>query len=105
MLDQLELASPRQVAEEDSPAENPAPPPVDEDPPPTLVWTAILGTAGDLRAAITDGAGMWWVREGSPLPGDLTVARISARPPGVEVAPGGALPHRSRLAAPAEPGR
>ena len=74
-----------------------------EDPaPPSYFWFSIIGTAGDLRAGVRslgDGS-VWFVREGDRLPGDVTVTRIVARPPGVHV--GGALkaalPYRPRPA-------
>lgn len=51
--------------------------------PPDLSWTTILGSAGNLRAVVSDGASVWWVREGDELAGDWRVTRIAARPPGV----------------------
>ena len=75
------------------------PPEVPESPPPTpdYGWFSILGTSGELRAGITDGKEVWWVREGSTLPGSVTIRRISSRPPGVAVtgADEGELPWRS----------
>ena len=66
--------------------------------PPAWSWFSIIGTAGDLRAGISDGSRIWFVREGDRLPGAVTVERIDARPPGVHV--GGAdetaLPYRLR---------
>ena len=41
--------------------------------------------AGDLRAGVTDGRRVWFVREGDPLPGDVRIGRIAARPPGVQI--------------------
>jgi len=52
---------------------------------PGLAWVTVLGSAGNLRAAVTDGAAVWWVREGDELAGGWRVTRISARPPGVTV--------------------
>ena len=52
--------------------------------------------AGDLRAGVTDGRRTWFVREGDPLPGGIRVGRIAARPPGVRIEGGGALPYRER---------
>ena len=52
---------------------------------PRYVWFSIIGTAGALRAGVTDGTGVWFVREGDPLPGGATVTAIAARPPGVRV--------------------
>ena len=76
-----------------------APPEVPESPPPPpdYGWFSILGTSGQLRAGITDGQEVWWVREGSMLPGSVTIRRISSRPPGVAVtgADAGELPWRS----------
>ena len=66
--------------------------------PPAWSWFSIIGTAGDLRAGISDGARVWFVREGDRLPGAVTVESIDTRPPGVHV--GGAdetaLPYRPR---------
>ena len=55
------------------------------EPAPHMAWSTVLGTAGNLRAALTDGADVWWVSEGTTLPGGLTVTRIAAQPPGVTV--------------------
>ena len=52
---------------------------------PRYAWFSIIGTAGALRAGVTDGTGVWFVREGDPLPGGVTVAAIAGRPPGVRV--------------------
>ena len=53
--------------------------------PPRYGWFSIVGMAGALRAGVTDGRRVWFVREGDPLPGDVRVGRIAARPPGVEI--------------------
>ena len=53
---------------------------------PRYGWFSIIGTAGALRAGITDGTGVWFVREGDAVPGGGTVASITARPPGVRIA-------------------
>ena len=50
---------------------------------PSLGWFSIIGTAGALRAGITDGTGIWFVRAGDPLPGGGAVAAIAGRPPSV----------------------
>ena len=50
---------------------------------PSLGWFSILGPAGALRAGITDGTGVWFVREGDALPGGGRVAGIAGRPPSV----------------------
>ena len=65
---------------------------------PSYGWFSIVGMTGDLRAGVTDGARVWFVREGDPLPGDIRVGRIAARPPGVQVERSGdhALPYRAR---------
>ena len=74
--------------------------------PPSYFWFSIIGTAGDLRAGIGDGArggtSVWFVREGDRLPGGVTVTRIVARPPGVHVggAVEAAIPYRPRPAGP-----
>ena len=58
---------------------------VDAPKPPAWSWFSIIGTAGDLRAGISDGSRVWFVREGDRLPGAVTVERIATRPPGVRV--------------------
>ena len=65
---------------------------------PRYGWFSIVGMAGDLRAGVTDGRRVWFVREGDPLPGDVRVGRIAARPPGVQIEGAGdsALPYRAR---------
>ena len=65
---------------------------------PSYGWFSIVGMTGDLRAGVTDGARVWFVREGDPLPGDIRVGRIAARPPGVQIegSDGHALPYRAR---------
>ena len=50
---------------------------------PSLGWFSILGSAGALRAGITDGTAAWFVQEGDALPGGGTVAGIAGRPPSV----------------------
>ena len=70
---------------------------------PRYAWFSIIGTAGALRAGISDGTGVWFVREGDPLPGGATVAAIAGRPPAVRVTGAGEsgeatlLPFRARL--------
>ena len=66
--------------------------------PPAWSWFSIIGTAGDLRAGVSDGSRVWFVREGDRLPGAVTVERIAVRPPGVHVggADEAALPYRPR---------
>ena len=65
---------------------------------PRYGWFSILGMAGDLRAGVTDGRRVWFVREGDPLPGDVRIGRIAARPPGVQIegSDDSALPYRAR---------
>ena len=65
---------------------------------PRYGWFTIVGMAGDLRAGVTDGRRVWFVREGDPLPGDVRIGRIAARPPGVQIegADDSALPYRPR---------
>ena len=69
---------------------------------PRYAWFSIIGTAGALRAGVSDGIGVWFVREGDPLPGGATVAVIAGRPPGVRVTGAGEsgeatlLPFRAR---------
>ena len=52
---------------------------------PRYAWFSIIGTAGALRAGITDGSGVWFVREGDALPGGARIAAIAGRPPAVLV--------------------
>ncbi|MDD9990712.1 MAG: hypothetical protein OXP75_02840 [Rhodospirillales bacterium] len=52
---------------------------------PRYAWFSIIGTAGALRAGITDGSGVWFVREGDALPGGARIAAIAGRPPAVRV--------------------
>ena len=77
---------------------------------PAYSWFSIVGTAGNLRAGISDGTGhsgtrgdtsVWFVREGDSLPGGVTVTRIAVRPPGVHVegAVDAALPYSPRPSA------
>ena len=69
---------------------------------PRYAWFSIIGTAGALRAGISDGTGVWFVREGDALPGGAHVAAIAARPPAVRVSAAGGtdgetpLPYRAR---------
>ena len=65
---------------------------------PRYGWFSIVGMAGDLRAGVTDGRRVWFVREGDPLPGDVRIGRIAARPPGVQIegTDDSALPYRAR---------
>ena len=84
------------------PEAEPAAPEPPQPASPGLAWVTVLGSAGNLRAAVSDGASVWWVREGDVLAGDWRVTRIAARPPGVTLshAEAGhhALPFHSRPA-------
>ena len=96
------LPAPAPAAEREKPAEpvqDPAPSPLRQalaaasesgkEAEPSLGWFSIIGSAGALRAGITDGTGVWFVREGDPLPGGGAVAAIAGRPPSVRMsAPG-----------------
>ena len=78
-----------------------APAPEETAPPvPSYAWFSIIGTAGDLQAGVSDGSRVWFVREGDRLPGAVTVTRIVARPPGVQIGGDGkdALPYGPRPA-------
>ena len=55
------------------------------EPDPVFRWTMVYGSAGDWIAGITDGAKVWWVREGDALPSGVEVVAVRLRPPGVEV--------------------
>ena len=75
----------------------------ESDPGPRYGWFSIIGAAGALRAGVTDGRRVWFVRAGDPLPDGVRIAAIAARPPGVRVAdPRGTtgqqtlLPYRAR---------
>ena len=69
---------------------------------PRYAWFSIIGTAGALRAGVSDGSGVWFVREGDALPGGATIAAIAGRPPAVRVTGAGEsgeatlLPFRAR---------
>ena len=68
---------------------------------PRYAWFSIIGTAGALRAGVTDGTGVWFVRAGDALPGGAHVAAIAGRPPAVRVREAGEgeetpLPYRPR---------
>ena len=90
----LPPASEGAVESADEPAKVPASP--------AYAWFSIIGTAGDLRAGISDGPGggarVWFVREGERLSGAVTVTAISGAPPGVSVTGAGdaVLPYRPR---------
>ena len=71
---------------------------------PHYAWFSIIGTSGALRAGISDGTGVWFVREGDPLPGGATVAAIAGRPPGVRVTGGGESGEATLLPFRAQPG-
>ena len=101
----IEVPTPTRLSTETAEAATAAPAPAPELP--SYSWFSIVGTAGDLRAGIADGAGngsarggtsVWFVREGDRLPGGVTVTRIAVRPPGVHVdgAVEGALPYGPR---------
>ena len=51
--------------------------------PPDYAWFSIIGIAGDLRAGVSDGSHVWFVRQGDRLPGDVHIEGILSRPPGV----------------------
>lgn len=91
----VRLAAPEPAGERAAPAAKAAAPE-----PPAYAWFSILGTPGRLRAGVSDGRRVWFVREGDRLPGAVLVQRITARPPGVRVqgAGRGALPYGARPA-------
>ena len=99
-LDQITAVAPPTPPPNPEPALESAPAPPSS---PGLSWVTVLGAAGNLRASVTDGTSVWWVREGDALAGGWRVTRIAARPPGVTVthADAGhhALPYRSGPAA------
>ena len=75
----------------------------ESDPEPRYGWFSIIGAAGALRAGVTDGRRVWFVRAGDPLPDGVRIAAIAARPPGVRVTGTGEtgeqptlLPYRAR---------
>ena len=80
------------------PLETSVPKPTKSAPKPSYGWFSIVGMAGELRAGVTDGQRVWFVREGDPLPGSVRVGRIDARPPGVRLKGGddGVLAYRAR---------
>ena len=67
-------------------------------------WFSIIGTAGALRAGISDGTGVWFVREGDALPGGATIAAIAGRPPAVRVTGAGESGEATLLPFLARPG-
>ena len=91
----VRLAAPEPAGERAAPGTKAAAPE-----PPAYAWFSILGTPGRLRAGVSDGRRVWFVREGDRLPGAVLVQRITARPPGVRVqgAGRGALPYGARPA-------
>ena len=91
----VRLAAPEPAGERAAPGAKAAAPE-----PPAYAWFSILGTPGRLRAGVSDGRRVWFVREGDRLPGAVLVQRITARPPGVRVqgAGRGALPYGARPA-------
>ncbi len=60
-------------------------PEAEPEPVPLYGWLSIFGTAGDLRAHLSDGAGQWFVRVGDQLPGGVVIDWIAVSPPGVHV--------------------
>ena len=61
-------------------------------------WFSIFGMAGDLKAGVSDGDKVWFVRVDDELPGGVVVDWISVRPPGVHVVSGDLsemLPYRA----------
>ena len=71
---------------------------------PRYAWFSIIGTAGALRAGVSDGTGVWFVREGDGLPGGATVAAIAGRPPAVRVTGAGESGEETLLPFRARPG-
>ncbi len=67
-------------------------------------WFSIIGTAGALRAGVTDGSGVWFVREGDALPGGAAVTEIAARPPAVRIREAGETAEEAPLPYLARPG-
>lgn len=64
------------------------------EPPPAVVrrpaqpefrWTTVYGSAGEWTASVTDGAQVWYVRQGDVLPTGLKIESVRVRPPGVAV--------------------
>ena len=64
---------------------------------PALFWFSIYGPAGALTAGVSDGAAVWWVREGDGLPGGERVVTIGVRPTRVVLSGSGPLGYRSRV--------
>ena len=63
----------------------PEPEPEPEPELPSYGWFSIFGTAGDLRAGVSDGREVWFVRETDVLPGGVVVDWIGVSPPAVHV--------------------
>ena len=57
-------------------------------PAPAWSWFSIIGVPGQLQAGVTDGQGVWFVREGDNLRDSVRVGKISVRPPGVHLSTG-----------------
>ena len=64
---------------------------------PDYGWFSIIGASGVLRAGVTDGRRVWFVRGGDPLPGGVRISSIAARPPGVLVTDTGKTDKRQSL--------
>ena len=98
----VKVSAPVRVIEMAAPAPVPAGTEETDTPPapqpPAYSWFSIVGTAGDLRAGIGDGEGVWFVREGDRLPGEVLVTGIGTKPPGVRIGGAGeaSLPYRPR---------
>ncbi len=80
-------AQPDEVRKETPPPSMTAAAPKPEQPAPhqRYAWFSIIGIPGALRAGISDGKNIWYVREGDSLPGSVIISTIASRPPRVQV--------------------
>ena len=68
------------------------------EPVPRYWWASIFGVSRDLKARVSDGAEVWFVRVGDELPGGVVVDWIGVSPPAVHVVTGDeveTLPYRA----------
>ena len=92
----IEVPTPPSVRAEAADPEDSVTPPAPQ--PPAYSWFSIVGTAGNLRAGVGDGEGVWFVGEGDRLPGGVLITGIGTKPPSVRIGGAGeaSLPYRPR---------
>lgn len=95
-----EFAGAPVLAFDDEPEPEPEPEELAEAEPeaaPRYGWASIFGVSRDLKARVSDGAEVWFVRVGDELPGGVVVDWIGVSPPAVHVVTGDeveTLPYR-----------